>query len=150
LLFWFLFVLVFFSLASTKLHHYILFSYPAIAILLAHVCSEEYLRKVLILSVSTLLLILALLYLYEGKRFTPRASTIVRDYEGEVYFYKAEDSALVFYSGRCITNLESPEKAKGLVITREKHQGEFSLCQTVLKGKEFDGVYLLLVCKGKE
>lgn len=150
LLLWFLSVFVFFSLASNKLHHYILLSYPPLAILLAYVCSGGYMKRVLILSVPTLLLVLALLQAYEGKRFTPKASPIVRDYKGNVYFYKAEDSALVFYSGRCIDKLIDPNEAKGLVITKEKHQKEFALCQRVVKGREFDGVYLLLACEGKQ
>ncbi|MDW8032026.1 MAG: glycosyltransferase family 39 protein [Aquificaceae bacterium] len=147
LLFWVAFVLLFFSLASNKLHHYILFAYPPLAILLAQVLSERYLKFSLIFSSLTLILLMPLLHLYERERFTPKAHALIKTYEGPVYFYKAEDSSLVFYSGRCIKRLEDPWVLEGLVITKEKHLRELPACKTLIKGREFDGVYLLLACQ---
>ena len=143
---WFSLVLIFFSLASNKLHHYILFAYPPLAILLAHVVSRSYLRLVIPLSLLVLFSLLPILYAYQANRFTPKAYPIVKAYQGPVYFYKAEDSALVYYSERCIERLEDPLRAKGLVITKENHTKELPSCKLLLKGREFDGVYALLDC----
>ena len=143
---WFSLVLIFFSLASNKLHHYILFAYPPLAILLAHVASKSYLRLAVSLSLLMLISLLPLLYFYQSNRFTPKAYPIVKAYQGPVYFYKAEDSALVYYSERCIERLEDPLRAKGLVITKENHTKELPSCKLLLKGREFDGVYALLDC----
>ncbi len=146
LLLWAFFVVLFFSLAKNKLHHYILFSYPPIAIMLSHMVSERYLRIVLALSTAFILLLTLGLHLYEKERFTPKAYPVVKAHKGDVYFYRAEDSALVFYSGRCIKKLEDHNRAEGLVITREKYLKEFSECLFLQKGREFDGVYVLLDC----
>ncbi len=146
LLLWFSFVLLFFSFASNKLHHYILLAYPPLAIMLAHVISDRYLKASFTIAFLTLLTLLPLLYLYEKQRFTPKAYPLVKDHTGPVYFYRAEDSALVFYSKRCVQSLENPQKAAGLVITKEKYLKEFTGCLLLRKGKEFDGVYVLLDC----
>lgn len=144
---WFAFVLLFFSLAKNKLHHYILLCYPPLAIMLSQVAGSRYLRVVSFLSFAVLLLLLALLHFYEKGRFTPRAYPAVKTYGGPVYFYRAEDSALVFYSRRCIDRLEDPLRAHGLVITREKHRSELAHCKELLRGREFDGQYVLLECR---
>ncbi|MFN3263625.1 MAG: ArnT family glycosyltransferase [Aquificaceae bacterium] len=146
LLLWFSFVLVFFSLARNKLHHYILLSYPPLAIMLAHVVSERYMKVITGLSLVALLLLMPPLYLYERERFAPKAYPVLKSYHGLLHFYRAEDSALVFYSGKCIKGLEEPLQARGMVITREKYMDELSQCRPVLKGREFDGVYVLLMC----
>ncbi|MFN4320407.1 MAG: glycosyltransferase family 39 protein, partial [Aquificaceae bacterium] len=121
---WFFFVLVFFSLAKNKLHHYILFAYPPLAILLAQVAKEKYIKGAIFLSLISLMSLTMLLHFYQQKRFVPKAWTVVKAYQGPVYFYKAEDSALVYYSERCIKNLEDPTLARGLVITKESHAKE--------------------------
>ncbi len=144
---WFLFVVLFFSLAKNKLHHYILFAYPPLAVMLASGVSWRYLRVVLALSFGLLSLLGVGLYLYEKERFVPKAYPIVASYEGRVSFYKAEDSALVFYSRRCIGRVEEPSKAVGLVITKEKSLKELKHCKVILRGREFDGVYILLDCE---
>ncbi|MCS7170744.1 MAG: glycosyltransferase family 39 protein, partial [Aquificaceae bacterium] len=150
LLLWAAFVLLFFSLASNKLHHYILFAYPPLAILLAEVVDKRYLKFSILISSFVLLLLMPLLHFYEKERFTPKAYPLVKNYEGPVYFYRAEDSALVFYSGKCIKKLELPSSAEGLVITKEKNLEELPFCRVLTKGREFDGVYLLLECKRTE
>ncbi|MFN3947538.1 MAG: ArnT family glycosyltransferase [Aquificaceae bacterium] len=146
LILWFFFVLAFFSLAKNKLHHYILFAYPPLAILLAHVVRERYMKFTIFVSLMSLIALTILLYLYQGERFVPKAWSIVKAYQGPVYFYKAEDSALVYYSERCIGKLEDPSLAEGLVITKEKYVQELANCKVVLKGREFDGDYTLLQC----
>lgn len=148
LLLWVLFVLLFFSLASNKLHHYILLAYPALALLLAHVTSDGYLRRTVVVSVGVLFLLLLALHLYEGQRFTPKAYPIVQNYLGPTHFYRAEDSALVFYSGKCVKTLQQPSQAQGLVVTKENYRESFPGCAELLRGREFDGLYLLLECKG--
>ncbi|MCS7307364.1 MAG: glycosyltransferase family 39 protein [Aquificaceae bacterium] len=146
LLLWVCFVLLFFSLASNKLHHYILFAYPPLALLLSHVVSDRYLRFTTVISLLALFLLMPLLYFYESQRFTPKAYPVVKEYSSSVYFYKAEDSALVFYSGKCIEKIENPSMAEGLVITKEGEMKNFPNCKLLLKGKEFDGAYVLLNC----
>lgn len=146
LLLWFSFVLLFFSLAKNKLHHYILLSYPPFAIMLAHTVSDRYLKATVRLSIVVLLMLLPLLYLYERERFTPRAYPILKSYQGPLHFYRSEDSALVFYYGRCIQKLQEPSQAKGMVITKKKYTSDFQQCKPMLKGREFDGVYVLLMC----
>lgn len=144
---WFLFVLVFFSLAKNKLHHYILFAYPPLAIMLAYSVSWSYLKRVLILSVLLFALLVPLTYLYQKERFVPKAYPIIATYQGKVSFYRAEDSALVFYSRRCIESLKEPSYAQGLVITKEKYLKDLGNCTLLVRGREFDGVYTLLECK---
>ncbi len=147
LLLWFSLVLIFFSLAKNRLHHYILLSYPPVAIMLAHVVKDGYLKRVLGISIASVFVLTLALYLYEKERFTPKAYSIVKAYQGSAYFYRAEDSALVFYSQRCIEKLEDSQKATGLLITKEKYLKEFPQCVPILKGREFDGVYVLLKCQ---
>lgn len=146
LLLWFLMVVLFFSFAKNKLHHYILLAYPPLAIMLAHRIGDRYIRVVSGLSVMLLFMLMILLHLYEKERFTPRAYPVVKSHRGAVYFYRAEDSALVFYSGRCIRRLEEPEGAKGLIVTKAGHRLSFPQCEELLRGREFDGVYVLLRC----
>lgn len=148
LLLWFLFVLAFFSLAKNKLHHYILFAYPPLAIMLARVASERYVRIALSLSLALFVSLIPLLYFYEKSRFVPKAYPVLKASKEPAYFYRAEDSALVYYSGRCIKELSSPEGAKGFVITKEKYAKDFAGCSLLTSGREFDGVYVLLHCKG--
>ncbi len=147
LLFWAFLVIFFFSLAKNKLHHYILFSYPPIAIMLSYLVNERYLKVVLGLSTASILLLTLGLQFYEKERFTPKTYPVVKAYKGDVYFYRAEDSALVFYSGRCIKKLEDPHKAEGLIITKEKYKKDFERCKPLVKGREFDGLYVLLNCE---
>ena len=144
---WAFFVIIFFSLAKNKLHHYILFSYPPIAIMLSYLVSERYLKVVLGLSTVSILLLTLGLHLYEKERFTPKAYPVIKVYKGDVYFYRAEDSALVFYSGRCIKKLEESHKAEGLVITKDKYSKDFERCKPLVKGIEFDGIYVLFDCQ---
>ncbi len=142
---WFLFVVGFFSLSRSKLHHYILFSYPAIAIILSGVVGERYIRKAIVLAGIALLLLTGGAYVYEHERFVPKAVPLVRNFQGEVYFYGAEVSPLVYYSGKCIKNYVSG--AEGLVVTKEENRERFKRCRELVRGREFDGNYVLLKCE---
>lgn len=142
---WAVYVLLFYSLAKNKLHHYILFAYPPLSVIFAHYTSERYIKRVLMLS-SLLILFLSLsLIFYEKERFVPKASSTIASYRGEVYFYRVEDSALVYYSGRCIEKTEDA-KENGLIITKSQHVKDFSRCSVLLEGLEFDRRYALLDC----
>ena len=146
-LFWFISVLLFFSFAKNKLHHYILFAYPPLSALIASAVDTKYIKKVLVVSVFLLFALFFVLHYYEGIRFTPKVYPIVKEYPGAVYFYKSEDASLVFYSQRCIKVLEDPNKPfLGLVITKYEHMKELPTCKLILKGVEFDGSYVLLSC----
>jgi len=112
---WALYVLLFFSLAKNKLHHYILFAYPPISIVFAHYTSKTYTKRVLVFSSFLLLLLSLFAYFYQKERFVPKAYPIVSAYSGDVYFYRAEDSALVYYSKRCIKEIEKPQ-IQGLMV----------------------------------
>ncbi|MEN9258654.1 MAG: glycosyltransferase family 39 protein [Gloeomargarita sp. GMQP_bins_120] len=135
-------VIGFFSLSRNKVHHYILLAYPPLAILLAQVAGRVYLRIAVTLAVSLVIFSQPILHWYEQERLVPRAYPILADYPGQVSFYKAEDSALVFYSQRCIPKVNRAEEAAGLVITKEKHLPDLH-CQPLLKGKEYDTTYVL-------
>ncbi len=115
--------------------------------MLSHAVSERYLKVVLGLSTVSILLLTLGLHLYEKERFTPKAYPVIKAYKGDVYFYRAEDSALVFYSGRCIKKLEESHKAEGLVITKDKYSKDFERCKALVKGREFDGIYVLFDCQ---
>jgi|GEM_PF-6491418 len=66
------------------------------------------------------------LYSYEKERFTPLAISIVKSYNGSVSFYKGEDSAIVFYTERCIPIFHDPDKIPpGLVITKKEHTDKY-------------------------
>ncbi|MEZ0361528.1 MAG: glycosyltransferase family 39 protein [Hydrogenobacter sp.] len=144
---WFLSVVLFFSFAKNKLHHYILFAYPPLSVILARNISEKYLKKVLFFSVSALFILLALTSLYQKMRFTPKAYPFINSYGNKVYFYKSEDSSLVFYSQRCIPTLKDPRNLSGsLLVTKEKYAGALPQCKILLRGIEFDGYYVLLNC----
>jgi 4-amino-4-deoxy-L-arabinose transferase-like glycosyltransferase len=146
-IFWFFSVLLFFSFAKNKLHHYILFAYPPLSVLIANSLELKYIKRVLLLCVFFVFALFFVAGYYQDMRFVPKAYTIIKHYPGSVYFYKSEDSSLVFYSQRCISVLEDPSKPfSGLVITKYEHTKEFPTCRLILKGVEFDGVYALLSC----
>ena len=142
---WAIFVVFFFSLSHNKLHHYILFAYPPIAIMFGYIVDFRYLRKAVVIGAFLILFLTSLLILYERERFVPKAYPIVKSFPGKVYFYKSENSAIVYYSGRCIPYANN-KNVKGLVITKEKYRSELKSCDVILRGREFDGNYLLLMC----
>ena len=143
---WAIFVVFFFSLSHNKLHHYILFAYPPLAIMLGYLVDFRYLRTVLKIGSFFLLFLVVLLSFYEKGRFIEKATPIVKSYPRNVYFYKAEISSLVYYSDRCIPFITTTH-VKGLVITREKFKKDFKNCKILAKGYEFTGNYVLLECK---
>jgi len=140
---WFLTVLVFYTLSSNKLHHYILFAYPPFALMLGSVVKTSYLKKALFIGSFLLLTLLGTVYLFEKERFTPKAVRYLENYKGEVYFYRHENSAIVAYLYRCI-----PKKDKfpsgSMVITKEKHLKELKEYEIITKGKEFGGNEVLI------
>ncbi|MCS7312531.1 MAG: glycosyltransferase family 39 protein, partial [Acidobacteria bacterium] len=88
LLGWFLFVLFFFSLSRSKLHHYILFAYPPLAILWAHATSDRYRQIALALAVLLLTAVLVGVDQYEQRRFVPVAAALIRATQPpNIYFY---------------------------------------------------------------
>ena len=149
-LLWFVFVLTFYTLSKNKLHHYIIFAYPPLALILAKYTSEKYIKYVLTVSLFLLSFFMIYLYSYEKERFTPHAISIVKSYNGSVSFYKGEDSAIVFYTERCIPIFHDPDKLPpGLVITKKEHTDEIPHCQPLLVAKDFERTYALLECYGK-
>jgi len=143
---WFAFVVLFFSLSHNKLHHYILFAYPPLAVMFGYLTDLRYLKRALALGAVFLFSLSTLLFLFEKSRFVPKAFPIVKGYKGDAYFYKAESSALVYYSDRCIP-FASDAQVRGLVITKEKYESLFNNCERLVKGKEFEGEYVLLHCR---
>jgi len=140
---WFTFVLLFYSISKEKLHHYVLFAYPPLAVLLAAYISERYLKTALILGGILLSGILTAAHLYEKERFTPRAvSYLKRENPERLLFFRDENSAIVFYLYRCIPEENNPRKIPegAFVITKEKYKrlltegGSFTL---IIEGKEF-------------
>lgn len=147
-LFWFLFVFLFYSFSKNKLHHYILFAYPPLCVILANFTSERYIKCIAIFS-GFLLLILILLFsnLYEKNRFTVQAKNFLKTYEGEVYFYKSDLANLPFYLEKCIPEIENPQKLKkGLIITKKRYEKVFNNCTKIIEAKEFNMSFVLLKC----
>ena len=142
---WFLFILLFFSISHNKLHHYILFAYPSLGIIFGYLTDSNYLKRTLWIGGLLITLLTSGLIFFEKERFVPRASPIVKDYEGKVYFYKAENSAVVYYSEKCIESAKDTN-LKGLVITKDKYRREFIGCKLITRGREFEGNYILLEC----
>ncbi|WP_461828740.1 ArnT family glycosyltransferase [Aquifex sp.] len=143
---WASFVVLFFSLSHNKLHHYILFAYPPLAVVFGYLVDFRYLKRVLVIGGVLLAFLVGMLFVFEKGRFVPKASPIVKAFEGNVHFYRAENSAVVYYSDRCIPFAENPN-IKGLVITKEKYKGVFNNCELLVEGKEFEGRYILVHCK---
>jgi len=147
LLGWFLFVLAFFSLSRSKLHHYILFAYPPLAILWAHATSDRYRQAA---TAAAALLLTALLigaYRYEQRRFVPVAAALIRSARPpNVYFYKTEESAVVYYTRRCIPDLPTPAQARpgDWVILERPYLKDFPHHRRLAEGREFEGDYLLI------
>lgn len=136
---WFSVVFVFFSLSKNKLHHYILFAYPPLAVLIAYNVSQTYIKRILTVSFLLLCGLLLFAYRWEQERFVHKLRKFPDVQRIELHFYKAENSSLVFYLGRCIPQTERPE---GYVVSKEVSNG----CSVLLEGKEFDGNYYLLRC----
>jgi 4-amino-4-deoxy-L-arabinose transferase-like glycosyltransferase len=128
-LLWALFVVVFFNLAKNKLHHYIIFSYPALSIAFAYQLSMDYIKKVLVIATVFLLGLSVGVYFYEENRF---------------YFYRgAEISSIPFYLKRCVPKADHVPKHRAMLISKE----DIKECRELLKAREFDGNYRLYVCE---
>jgi|GEM_PF-506285 len=146
---WFLFVLIFYSFSKNKLHHYILFTYPPLTVILAKFISEKYIKKIVFISGILLLILIIGSGYYEKKRFLPKAKNLLKEYKGEIYFYKVEVSALPFYLNKCIPKLSNPKKLRqGIVITLKKYEKSFKDCNKLLEANEFGRKCLILKCKG--
>jgi len=149
-LYWFGFVFIFYSFAKNKLHHYLLFAYPPLAIIFAYFLNFSYVKKVLGVCIFILFIVLVEAMLIEQNRFVKKVAPYLRTYTGPLYFYKYENSAIVFYAGRCISRIRNPESIKaGVVITLEKYKNEFSECKEVFKGEEFGKKLCLLKCSSE-
>ncbi|WP_448584202.1 ArnT family glycosyltransferase [Thermocrinis sp.] len=141
-LIWGGFVVLFFTLAKNKLHHYILFSYPAFSIFFANNLSYRYIKTVLVASGLILISLMSVAYFYERERFQTKTLPIITSFEGPIYFYKgAEISSLVYYARKCIPKIDHLPTEKSLLISREEVE-----CQLLLEGREFDGKYKLYLC----
>jgi len=146
-LYWFGIVFLFYSLAKNKLHHYLLFAYPPLAIIFACFVNFEYIKKVMGICIVVLFILLLEAVLIEQDRFVKRVSPYLKSYTGPLYFYRYENSAIVFYAGRCIPVIKNPSKIKGgLVITPAVYKDVFPFCKEVFKGKEFGKKLVLLKC----
>jgi len=143
-LLWAVFVIVFFSLAKNKLHHYILFSYPALAIAFAYHLSMDYIKRVLVIATVFLLGLSVGVYFYEKNRFQTKAMPFLKDFDGPVYFYRgAEISSIPFYLKRCIPKTDHVPNHRAMLISKE----DIRECREILKAREFDRNYRLYVCE---
>ena len=143
---WFLFVLVFYSTSKGKLHHYIIFSYPALAVILARHCGRTCLKFGILFSSCLLLIGLAYIHSVEKHRFINLSKKWLNRNE-PIYFYKTELSAATFYAKKCIPELKKlTPQVKGLIITKPKYEKLFKGCQVLVNAKEFSKKYSLLLC----
>ncbi|NPB05519.1 MAG: glycosyltransferase family 39 protein [Aquificae bacterium] len=150
---WFTAVFAFYTLARSKLHHYLLFSYPGLAAFLAPFVGRGYLRAAALSGVLLLALLLLGAKAYEEQRFTPKAVSVLKEEKPErLYFYRVENSALVFYLYRCIPFLERPSEAEpgSWIVTDEKGLRAFKNYEVVVKGREFEGEQFLIVLRGDD
>lgn len=139
-LLWALFVVVFFSLAKNKLHHYIIFSYPALSIAFAYHLSIDYIKRVLVIATVFLLGLSVGVYFYEKNRFQTKALPFLKDFDGPVYFYKgAEISSIPLYLKRCAPNIDHVPNHRVMLISKE----DIRECREILRAREFDGSYRL-------
>lgn len=127
LLLWSLFVFIFYSIAKNKLHHYMLFLYPPLAVILGYSLSRRYIKIVIFLGALTVLTLIFIASDIEKERFTLKAiKTIKESYNSQVVFYKTELSSVVFYTRRCIPKVNDPKEMPegALVITKYKYAKE--------------------------
>jgi len=146
-LLWFSFVILFYSLSKNKLHHYILFSYPALAVILGYYVSKKYLKYVYTIGTIFLFSLLIGVYIYEKNRFTPKAVKYLKKTNPEkLYFYKHENSAIVAYLYRCIPRKNKFQKGD-YIITKEKYLKDFKSYKLITEGIELDGKEVLIKVK---
>jgi 4-amino-4-deoxy-L-arabinose transferase-like glycosyltransferase len=146
---WFLTVFTFYSLSKGKLHHYVLFAYPPLAGIFAKNTSKRCLKIAFTLGVVLFSSLLAGAVYLEKQRFTPKAVEVLkRKNPQRLFFYKTENSAIVFYLYRCIPEVGNPKlfQAGDYVITDTKHLEELInfKFQILVKGKEFKREEVLL------
>ncbi len=145
---WFGSVFLFYTLARSKLHHYILFSYPGLATFLSPFVGRNYSKFATVGGFILLTALLAGAIFYERQRFTPKAVEVLkRENPNHLYFYRVENSALVFYLYRCIPFLKDPKEAPegSWIITTEKGLKDFKNYRIVVRGREFKGEEFLIV-----
>jgi len=148
---WFAFVLLFYSLSKGKLHHYILFAYPALAAVLANTLSLSYIKRALTAGFLLLSTLLAGAYFYNTQRFVPKAvEYLKRENPQRLFFYGIEESAIVFYLNRCIFHLQNPSevKEKTFVITSVGDLKDFKGYQILAEGKEGKRKEVLILLGG--
>jgi len=151
LLWWFLFVLVFFSLAKNRLHHYILFLYPPLAIITASSLSRKYLKVTAAIAILVLSVMLYMSFQYEQERFVPRAVQFLREHDVKrLFFYRYDDAAVVFYTRRCIETIKDKKSLKSgdVVMTKAKYLKEFPEATVLVKGlRQFNKHWVMLYLK---
>ncbi len=151
---WFLFVFLFYSASKGKLHHYMLFSYPALSGVLSFIVSRRYIKNAYIVGFLLLSLLLGFAYYYNTLRFVPKAVSYLKEVNPQhLYFYGIEDSAMVFYLNRCIPHLKDPSKApkNSYVITSKGDLRKIQVPYEVLiKGKEFKREEVLIRLRGDD
>ncbi len=145
--FWFVFVFIFYTLAKNKLHHYILFCYPPLAVILANYLSEKYFKTVLIFSCFLLIFSLISFCSYEKKRFVYKVKPFIINPSRSIKFYNTEISCLTFYAKRCIFKYKDKEPMPDLIITKKKFEKNFSNCKKLIEASEFGRSYILLQCR---
>ncbi len=141
---WFSVVVLFYSLSKNKLHHYILFSYPPLAIILGNYTTENYLKKAYRAGLILFSFLLLGVGYYESLRFVPKAVEYLKNKNPKhLYFYKHENSAVVAYLYRCIPERDRFSKGD-YVITKEKYLRYLKNYEILLKGVEFEGKEVLI------
>jgi len=148
---WFLFVFVFYSLSKGKLHHYILFTYPALAGILANTLTVNYIKRAYIVGFLLITSLLAVAKIYNSERFVPKAVNLLREKNPEhLYFYGIENTAMVFYLNRCIPHLKNPSEVreKTFVITSEGDLKDFQNYRILVEGKEGKRKEVLILLGG--
>jgi len=148
---WFFTVFGFYTVAKSKLHHYILFSYPGLSAFLSTFVSFRYIKFAYLGGFILLSTLLWFARQYELQRFTPKAVEVLkREKPQYLYFYGVENSALVFYLYRCIPFLKDPKEAPkdAWIITDRDGLKAFNRYEVVVKGKEFKGEEYLIRLRG--
>ncbi len=149
LLWWFVFVFLFYSIAKNKLHHYMLFAYPPLAIILGNTVSKRYIKGTVVLSACFIVTLFFVAHKIESERFTPKAVEILKkNPQKQVVFYKTDLSAIVFYTRRCIPRVEDPKDIPegSLVVTRRKGAKELE-GELLLSADEFGKGFALVEVK---
>ncbi len=151
---WFLFVFLFYSVSKGKLHHYMLFAYPALAGMLSNILSIRYIRNAYIAGFLLLSLLLGFAYYYNTERFVPKAVSYLRkENPKHLYFYGFEDSAIVFYLNRCIPQIKDISRAPNgsyVITSTGDLKGIKVPYEVLVRGKELKREEVLIRLRGND